>query len=240
MLFDHWPFLIATALVASTIAALAGTGGGVILLPVLVSTFGVRDAVPIYALAQLIGNLSRIGFNRTLISYRVVAWFSLGVVPLAVLGAWVFTQIPDTGLLKILGAFLIFFVVIRRLHPTLHKGFPPYWFAPIGGVFSLISAIVGSAGPFLAPFYLSYGLTKGAFIGTEAFGTAIMHVVKLSSYQGLGVMSHGIWSTGFMLGPIMIIGSYTGKQLLDRISTHAFLIIVEVAIVGFGLWFLFR
>jgi uncharacterized membrane protein YfcA len=236
---DHWPLVFSAAFLASSVAAVAGTGGGVILLPVLISVFGVRDGVPMYAVAQLVGNLSRVGFNWSKIEYRVVAWFSLGAVPSAVLGSWLFTRIPDAGLLRALGLFLIASVIVRRLYRGEPRGFAAYWFAPIGAVFSVVSGVVGSAGPFLAPFYLSHGLVKGAFIGTEALGTAVMHVTKLTSYQGLGVMSPAIWLTGLFIGPVMIAGSYTGKRIVDRIPASTFTAIVEAAIISFGIWFLF-
>ncbi len=228
------------AFLASTMAAVAGTGGGIILLPVLVGVAGVRDAVPIYAVAQLVGNLSRVGFNWRLVDPRVVVWFSLGAVPLAVAGGWLFTRLPDAGLTRLLGVFLVASVIARRAHPALRCGFRPAWFAPIGGVFAVVSAVAGSAGPFLAPFYLSYGLTKGAFIGTEALGTAIMHVAKLATYQSLGAVSAQMWAAGLLLGPVMILGSYAGKRILDRVPVRAFLRIVEAAILGFGLWFLVK
>jgi uncharacterized protein len=231
---DHWPLVLSAAFLAACIAAVAGTGGGIILLPVLISVFGVREAVPMYAVAQLIGNLSRVAFNWSKIELRVVVWFSAGAIPFAILGSWLFTQIPDTGLLRALGVFLIVSVIIRHLHPGMRRRFAAFWFAPIGGVFAVVSAIVGSAGPFLAPFYLSYGLMKGGFIGTEALGTAVMHITKLSCYQGLGAMSSGIWVTGLLIGPMMVAGSYTGKLVLDRIPAHVFVWIVEVAIVSFG------
>lgn len=44
------------ALAASAIAAVAGFGGAAVLLPPLVAVFGVRDAIPILTVAQLIGN----------------------------------------------------------------------------------------------------------------------------------------------------------------------------------------
>lgn len=238
-MIEHWPLLVGTALAASTIAAIAGTGGGIILLPVLVSIFGVRDAVPMFAVVNLLGNLSRVGFNRRLLDLRVFGWFVLGAVPLAVLGSWLFTRIPDPGLLKLLGAFLLASVLARRLHPALRRSFQPAWFTPIGAAFALISGIVGSAGPFLAPFYLSYGLTKGAFIGTEALGTAVMQLIKLGAYQGLGVMSHAIWLNGLLLSPVMIVGSYLGMRIVNRIPTRLFMAVIELVVARFGLWFLF-
>jgi uncharacterized membrane protein YfcA len=93
--------------------------------------------------AQLIGNLSRVGFNRRLIEGRVVLWFCAGAVPLALLGSWLFTRLPDTGLLRILGGFLLLSVVARHAFPASRAGFSAPWFAPIGAVFSVISGIEG-------------------------------------------------------------------------------------------------
>ncbi|MBN1998982.1 sulfite exporter TauE/SafE family protein [candidate division KSB1 bacterium] len=228
------------AFMASTIAAIAGTGGGVILLPVLVMIFGVRAAVPVYTVAQFIGNLSRVVLNLKQIQFKVVAYFSLGAVPCAVLGSWLFTKIQDAALFKILGVFLIASAVGRHFFSSKMKGFKSVWFIPIGAVFAVISGIVGSAGPFLAPFYLSFGLSKGAFIGTEALGTAIMHILKLSSYQGFSVMSGPIWAAGLLLGPIMIGGSYLGKRIVDKMQQAVFIKIVEIAVLLSGIWFILK
>lgn len=47
------------ALVASTLAGITGFGGAAVLLPVLTLALGVREAVPVLTVAQLIGNGSR-------------------------------------------------------------------------------------------------------------------------------------------------------------------------------------
>ena len=233
--------LAATALVASVLSALTGTGGGVLLLPVMVLLFGVRDGVPMYAVAQLIGNLSRVGLNWTDIRREVVLWFALGAVPTAILGAWLFTQTPESVLTRLLGGFLLLSVAGQRLmRARMRDGFPVPWFTPIGAVFAFVSALMGSAGPFLAPFYLAFGLVKGAYIGTEALGTAVMHVVKLVTYHQGDALSATAVLTGLGLGPIMLLGAILGKRLLARISAVHFVWMVEAVLVVFGLLFLIR
>ncbi len=54
----------AGALLASTLAAIAGFGGAAVLLPIVVLVFGVGEAIPILTVAQLIGNGGRVWFNR--------------------------------------------------------------------------------------------------------------------------------------------------------------------------------
>jgi uncharacterized membrane protein YfcA len=126
----QWILIIIAALAASTLAAIAGTGGGIILLPVMVGVFGVRDAVPMYAVVQFVGNLSRVIMNRAAIDYQVVRWFVLGAVPFAITGAWLFARMPDNGLLRFLGVFLILSAATRRLSTLLQSGFDVRWFAP--------------------------------------------------------------------------------------------------------------
>jgi uncharacterized protein len=239
-LIEQWLLVAGAALLASTLAAIAGTGGGIVLLPVLVAVFGVREAVPMYAVAQFIGNMSRVAFNWRRVELRVVAWFCAGAIPAAVLGAWLFTRIPDSQLLRILGGFLVASVAWRHWRKEPIAPFAVRWFAPIGAVFAVVSAVVGSAGPFLAPFYLTFGLVKGAFIGTEALATAVMHVAKLASYQGLGAISADVWLQGALIGPIMVAGSLFGMLILERLSVRHFMWVVEAAILGFGLWFLVK
>ena len=102
------------ALVASTLAVVAGFGGAAIMLPVLVWAFGIRDAVPILTIAQLMGNLSRVWFNRTELSFQVVKWFGLGAVPTAVAGGIVFAAAPAAALVRLLGTFLLLMVAYRH------------------------------------------------------------------------------------------------------------------------------
>lgn len=42
------------------------------------------------------------------------------------------------------------------------------------------------------------------------------------------------------LGPVIVLGAYAGKRILDRIPARVFLLIIEAVIAGFGLWFLLR
>lgn len=114
------------------------------LLPVLIAAFGPRLAVPILTAAQLVGNGSRVWFNRREIDYRVVGWLWRRLLPAAI---W---------------------------HPSLRA------FTGIGAVSSLLSAMVGSVGPLMAPLFLAYGLVKGACIGTEACATVVMHLTRLA------------------------------------------------------------
>ena len=226
------------AFVAATLAAVAGFGGAAVLLPVLVASFGVRDAIPILTVAQLIGNGSRVWFNRHELQLPVVGWFTVGAVPLAFVGGLLFASAPLSPLTRLLGLFLLLTVAWRHVRPGPPRRPPLRGFVLIGGLFSFLSALLGSVGPLMAPFFLAFGLVKGAYIGTEALCTVVMHVTKLVAYGQASILSARSVAIGVAVGPLMIAGSALGKRIVDRLPERAFVVIIEGVLVVAGVAFL--
>jgi uncharacterized protein len=120
----------------------------------------------------------------------------------------------------------------RSFRPSLRS------FAGIGAIFSFLSALLGSVGPIMAPFFLAYGLVKGAYIGTEASATVVMHVTKLVAYGGSAILTPANVMAGLALGPIMVFGSFVGKKVLDRLPEWVFVWLIEATLILAGLGFL--
>ena len=116
------------ALFSAVLGSVAGTGGTAVLLPVLVHYFGIQAAVPIVTLANLAANVSRAVVHGREVDRPVVAWFTLGSLPLTVLGTWLFTVAAPEMLTRLLGAFLLAVVAWRRLRPTPAKQRSAAWF----------------------------------------------------------------------------------------------------------------
>ena len=236
----QWLILATAALGASTLAAVTGFGGAAVLLPALILVFGVREAIPILTVAQLIGNGSRVWFNRCELNWSVVLWFALGGLPAALLGGYLFATAPLAALTRMLGGFLLMIVLWRHVHPNRHRPFPVPVFAVIGAGASFLSALLGSVGPIMAPFFLAFGLVKGGYIGTEALSTVVMHVTKLVAYRQSSILTRTDVLIGLALGPIMILGSLLGKRIVDRLPERAFVLIIEAVLIIAGLAFLIR
>ena len=159
---------------------------------------------------------------------------------MAVLGAYLFAVAPLTALTRLLGVFLLFIVLWRRIRPRQPRPFPVQAFAGIGAGSSFLSALLGSVGPIMAPFFLAFGLVKGAYIGTEALSTVVMHLTKLIVYRQTDVLSGRDALIGLALGPLMVLGSWLGKRILDKLPERVFVAIIEIVLVVAGLMFLVK
>jgi uncharacterized membrane protein YfcA len=237
-LLPELALLTVAALAASTLAAVAGFGGAAILLPVLVALFGPRDAIPILTIAQLVGNASRVVINRDAVDRRIVGWFALGGIPAALIGGFLFAAAPLDALTRLIGAFLLASVAWRHLGPRPGGALGPRTFTAIGAFFAFASALVGSVGPIMAPFFLAAGLVKSAYIGTEAAATVVMHVAKLVAYGTAALLTAATVGIGLVMAPAMIVGSVIGKRIVDRLPERVFVAIIEVVLVVAGLVFL--
>src|SRR4051794_41355637 len=82
------------AFALALLSAVAGFGGGVLLLPVFTALFGLRVAVPMLTLTRLSSNGSRLWLNRGEVRWRLVGWFAAGAVPFAVAGALLLVHAP--------------------------------------------------------------------------------------------------------------------------------------------------
>src|SRR5438067_4798179 len=96
---------------------------------------------------------------------------------------------------------------------------------------SFLSSFLVSEGPVMAPLFLAYGLVKGAYIGTEALATVVMHVTKLVAYRQTAVLTTSGVLVGLLLGPIMILGSFLGKRIVDKLPERVFVLLIEAVLI---------
>ncbi|MFI5912457.1 sulfite exporter TauE/SafE family protein [Dactylosporangium sp. NPDC051541] len=219
------------------LSAVAGFGGGVLLLPVFSALFGLRVAVPMLTLTQVSSNASRMWLNRRDLRWPLIGWFALGAVPFAVGGGLLLAHAPLGALKRLLGAFLIGVVVWRRRNP--HPAKPAdRTFAVVGAGSGLGSALLGSTGPLTAPFFLAAGLTRAAYIGTEAASALTMHLSKIAAYGAGDLLTSRVLLFGAALTPATLAGAWLGKRVVGRISDRVFVLLVEIGLVAAGVLFL--
>lgn len=149
------------------------------------------------------------------------------------LGSFVYVALPAIWIKRGIGSFLILSVIYQRLYKPIriHNA---WIFTPLGAASGFLSALIGGIGPFSSPFFLAYGLTKEAFVGTEALCAVGMHLTKSISYNRLNILGSPELAAGLAFGLVMSAGSYVAKKILERLPREKFLLLVEWLLVVVG------
>ena len=229
--------LIVAALVGSIVGGVAGFGGGLILLPVIAWVVGVRAAAPVLTVTMLLGNISRIWWSRHEIDAPVTVRYLLGAMPATFLGVALYAGTPSSWLGRIIGAFLIASIPLRRALLSSRVRIRLGHFPILGGLVGLLSVLVVTTGPFVTPFFLAYGLRRGAFVGTESLCALGMHASRSVAFARYALLGWDTVALGCVLGSTMFAGAWIGRRLLDRMSERVFLLIIEALLLVTGLQF---
>ena len=232
--------VVVATTIGFTIAGVAGFGGGVVALPVLVWVFGVREAIPILSISQVLSTGSRVWLHRDGINWPVVRLFSLGALPFSIVGSLIFISIDTTVLVRILGVMMLLFVVYTRLPIGREFNMKLWGFVPLGAGTGFGSAFLGIPGPFAAVFYLAYGLTASAYISTSALGMGMIQVPKLIIFGSSDLITVRVLALGIGLGAIAAVSAVLGRVILRRVPEHVFPRIITAMLLISGVVFLIR
>lgn len=230
-----WALVLAVGLFAGTLGGIVGFGASVILMPMLVVAFGAKAAVPIMAIAGILGNAARVAVWWREVDWRANAAYCVTALPAAVAGAHTLVRLDERIVAAVLGLFFLIMIPVRRrlLENRLRLGLRGL--AVVGAGIGYLTGIVASTGPLNTPFFLAYGLAKGAFLGTEALGSALIGFTKAVTFRSLGVLPLDIVVTGGLVGVSLMAGSWVAKWFVLRMDAAHFRAVVDVMMAIAGL-----
>ena len=215
-------FVLSTGLVAGAVSGVIGTGSSIMLLPVLVLVFGPKQAIPIMAVAAVMANAARVMAWWCGVDWRAVAAYSIPGAPAAALGAQTLLVLPSQVIEIALGLFFLAMIPARRRLERAQYRLRTWQLALAGAVIGFLTGIVLSTGPLSVPAFLAYGLSKGAFLSTEAASSLVLFVSKAAAFRELGALPAEAMLQGVIVGSSLMAGTFLGKHAVLGMSaaTH--------------------
>ena len=228
-------FVLIVGVFAGTIGGVIGTGSSIILLPVLVFTFGPLQAVPIMAVAAVMVNFARAVAWWREIDWRSLAAYSIPAIPAAFLGARTLISLPPALIDTLLGLFFLAMIPGRRFLDK--RGWRATWWqlAIAGALIGFLTGIVLSTGPLSVPVFAAAGLAKGALLATEAAASLFIYITKVTTFERLGALSHETFIKGLIVGSSLMLGTFVGKYLVMRMSAETFAKLLDLMLLCSGL-----
>ena len=228
-------FVLIAGLAAGALSGIIGTGASIILLPLVVLQFGPQQAVPIMAVASVMGNI-----GKSLAWWREIDWrafwaYSITGVPGAALGSGTLLVLPADIVEIMLGLFFFSMIPARRWMRARNFNLPLWQLAIAGGVIGFLTGIVLSTGPLSIPAFAAVGLGKGALLSTEAVASLALMVSKVATFQQLGALPWPQFLQGLIIGGSMMAGTFIGKMIVDRMSLKTFEFLLDAMLLIAGI-----
>jgi hypothetical protein len=105
----------------------------------------------------------------------------------------------------------------------------------VGAGIGFITGMVASTGPINTPFFLAYGLVKGAFLATEALGSMAIGITKAVVFQRFDALPLNTVVRGLIVGASLMAGSRLAKGFVLRLEADHFRLLMDAMLAGAGL-----
>jgi uncharacterized membrane protein YfcA len=219
--------VLVVGLLAGTLSGIIGTGASIMLIPVLVFAFGPKAAVPIMAVASVMGNIGKVLAWRKEVDWRAFAAYSATGIPAAALGANTLLALPAGIVDLALGGFFLLMIPVRRWLAARRFRLSLAHLALIGAAIGFITGIVVSTGPLSVAAFAAYGLVKGAFIATEAAASLAVFASKVTTFRVLDALPLDAIIKGLITGSALTAGAFAARHLVLKLSPEFFRLLLD-------------
>jgi uncharacterized membrane protein YfcA len=182
----------------------------------------------------IVANLSRIFLWWSDINWKVCFVYSLTAIPAVILGVNTLVTLNERLVEITLGLFLILLIPTRRWMRKKNFYLKLWQMSLVGAGIGYLTGIVATTGAINTPFFLAFGLTKGAFLGTEAASTLSILFTKGVTFHYLGFLNSTAIIQGLLIGSCVLAGSIFSKKIVLALPEKRFLLLMELVMLISG------
>jgi len=209
----------------STVAAVVGIGGGMMLIAILPSFLPLNALIPVHGITQMTSNFSRAVFGYKDIQFEVIPKFLLG----SVLGIALFSLILYFISLQYVPLFIGSYILLSLWSNTFNEKIKRYENYYIAGFFQTgLSLVVGATGPLTMTLLLKDYEDKDKVVATGAALMSITHIFKVIVFIFFGFVFLDYIGVLFFMIIGAVAGSYVGTKLRNKIDGKKFVMILKI------------
>ena len=211
--------LILAALITSTLTAVLGIGGGMILIAIMPGLLPASAIIPVHGIVQLFSNSSRAFFGWQHIHWGFTTAFIAGSVIGGLMAAGFTSEIN----LEYTPLLIAGYILLTVWGPSLQfRKAPRGEFFTIGLIQTGLSMIVGATGPMGQAAMLAKGLQRDGLVVTGAFMMIFTHLIKILLFGLLGFSFITYWKIIIGMSIAVIAGAFFGTHIRYRFPEKLF------------------
>ena len=220
-------FLVVAAFLSSSLTAVLGLGGGMLLISIMSVFLPPAAIVPVHGVVQFASNASRGAFSAKDIRRDTLWPFLVGCLIGTLAGSRVVLKVPPEVLPLPLGVFILTMTWLPQIKKKLWF---PGRFLSLGFVQAFLTLFVGATGPLNMPFLIRAGLSRDQLVVTGAAFMTIVHLVKIITFGLLGFAFGPYLFLMLLMILAVISGSYAGTRLRHKVPEQLFLMTFKLLI----------
>lgn len=222
----------------SAIGTATGFGTSTVMIPVLVFFVPLPVALLFVGIVHLCGDIWKILLFKRGLNWRLILGFGLPGILASFLGASFSMQAQAFPLKRVLGAFLVLYVIFLFLKSrwSLPR---TYGTAVCGGILSgLFAGFFGVGGAVRGAFLAAFNLPKEVYIFTSGLIALFIDVTRITRYIWGGARLEQNLLIALALSiPVSFVGARLAKRFLTRVPQKHFRLFVAafLGLVGIRL-----
>ncbi|HDR14722.1 MAG TPA: sulfite exporter TauE/SafE family protein [Desulfobacteraceae bacterium] len=223
-------------LAASIIGTATGFGTSTVMIPVMVLFVPTPVALLFVGVIHLFGDVWKIILFKRGFDWKLIFAFGLSGIAASYLGASLSLQAEGLPLKRILGVFLVLYVIylfVRRdwALPKTNTT------AVSGGLLSgLFAGFFGVGGAVRGAFLAAFNLPKDVYIFTSGLIALFIDITRVARYLWGGTrLEYDLMLAVVLSVPISLGGAYLAKRFLNRLPHKYFRIFVGIFLALVGL-----
>lgn len=228
------------------------SGAAILALPLMMMVMPVDKVAATMLPLLILCDLNAIYHHRSNVVWKqVFAIFIPAILGIAI-GTFIWWKVGQAGvddyalgLKRFVGVIAIVFglyILARESSmewASRHKA-GRVWAVIAGVSAGITTTLAHAAGPIVSLYLFSQSMGRTLFVGTMAWTFTLLNITKLPFYAAIGMIRADVLYFDLFLVPLIPLGSWMGKWILENISETVFnRVIMVLAILG-GVQLLFN
>lgn len=230
------PLILIMVIIASGIGTLTGFGTSTIMVPVMLLFYSVPQTLFFVGIIHFFGNVWKLLLFRKGVRWRLILSFGIPGIVATYLGASLVFNVSALVLSRILGSFLILYVIYLFAKGSF-KVKANLVFGACGGALSgFLAGVFGIGGAVRGLFLTAFDLPKAVYISTAGAIALFIDATRLTTYFSKGARLPTLLLYGLPLFiPASFLGAAIAKRIVDKIPQQHFRKIVAIFLLLMGI-----
>ena len=230
------PLILGVVIIASGIGTMTGFGTSTVMVPIMLLFYPVPQTLFFVGIIHFFGNVWKMLLFRKGVRWRLILSFGIPGIAATYIGASLVFDIPAVVLSRILGSFLIIYVIYLFAKSSFNVKSSLIFGACGGALSGFLAGVFGIGGAVRGLFLTAFDLPKAVYIATAGSIALFIDATRLTTYFKNGARLPTLLLYGLPLFiPASFLGAAIARRIVDRIPQEHFRKIIAVFLLLVGI-----